>query len=160
MVFNFDNINKELYYIEKKNLVWEKKEYYRKKINEIDNEYNIEHKKTLKWMEKVKIEIQKYKYEKKERAWIHFQMNMFYQSRSEYKKIKNDIDEYLEKELIEEIRLKNLYEKLDKMWKRIKRFKNMIDEYIEEKNMYKEVSELSKIMINNFDINEKNKKNL
>ncbi len=154
-LFNFDILKKEIGEYEK----IEKKEYYRRKIINIENEYTEENRKIMKWLEKIKIEMNKDKYSKKEKAYIHFQLNMFYQERSDFRKKCKEIQFYFEnfdksKDLFN---IKLLYEKIEKSVKKIKRYKENIEEYIEEKCLYKDISEVSKIMIENFDIKNPNK---
>ncbi len=151
LTFDLENIKKEIGNIEKN----AKKEYYYKKFLEIENEYYEIQTSNLKWIEKIKFESIKYKYSNKERTWINFQLNMYYQERTEYKKYKSQIeDNYKNDENNENyIKIRFLYEKIKKTIKKIKRYKEMLNEYIFEKNTFKEVSELSKIMIDNFNLN-------
>ncbi len=149
--FNFEKIKEELGSIEKNG----RKDYYYKKYLDLENEYLKIQYENLKWVEKIKYEIIKYKYSTKERTWINFQLNMYYQERTEYKKYKNQIEELYKKDDEENenyIKIKFLYEKIQKTIKKIKRYKEMLNEYIFEKNTYKEVSELSKLMIDKIDL--------
>ncbi len=152
--FDFEKLSKDL----NKDLDdinrYEKKEYYRRKYYEIDNEYNNNQRKLLKWIEKTRIEMNKSKYSRKEKGWIHFQMNMFYQERSAYKKFKELLDEALIKwEEVEYFRkIKILYEKIEKTIKKIKRYEEMIDEYIENKNTLKDIQELTEKIEKEFDL--------
>ncbi len=121
---------------------------------ERDNEYIEENRKILKWLEKIKLEMIKKKYTIKEQAWIRFQLNMFYQERSNYKKQQKEIEYCFEKWMENGYfhRIFFLDEKIDKIIKRICKYKESIDSYIEEKSIYKEVSELSKSMIDSIDL--------
>ncbi len=144
------DLNKELDDINR----YERMEYYRRKYNDIENEQNLEQRKLLKWMEKTRIEMNKSKYSRKEKGWIHFQMNMFYQERSAYRKFKELIEESFKKWEEEEYyrKIKILYEKIEKTVKRIKRYKEMIDEYIDDKNTLKDIEEITKKIEKEFDL--------
>ena len=144
--FDFESIKKELSNVEKDN----KKQYYFKKYLEVEDKYYQIQKINLNWIDKVKYELIKMKYNKKERAWVNFQLNMYYQERTEYKKYKIQFEGLFkdrDNEKSDILKIKLIYEKMEKTIKKIIRYKEMINEYIEEKNTYKEVSELSKSMI-------------
>lgn len=108
-------------------------ELYQKKMNELDRKFHIFHRDFLKWIVKVKTWMICKDLSKKTKGWIHYHMRMIYMEKSQFVRFSKMFSDAIKEESSNKVRL--LYTKIERIWRRIQFSKGKIDDAREIKNI-------------------------
>ncbi len=115
----------------------EKMEYYKRKFDILEEKYRIFHNQLLKWTFDVKSWMYTKNMNKKQRGWMTYHLRMINMERMLYSKFSKilgkTINEWEKNENY--VKIRPLYTKLERIWKRIEFSKEKIDEVVEMRRM-------------------------
>jgi hypothetical protein len=115
----------------------EKMEYYKRKFDILEEKYRIFHNQLLKWTFDVKSWMYTKNMNKKQRGWMTYHLRMINMERMLYSKFSKILEKtFKEWEKNENyVKIRPLYTKLERIWKRIEFSKEKIDEVVEMRRM-------------------------
>lgn len=108
-------------------------EMYQKKMNELDNNFHEFHRDLLKWTVKVKTWMFMKDLNKKTKGWIQLHMRMIQMEKVQFVRFSKMLSESIKEETTNKVR--PLYNKLERIWRRIQFSKGKIDDAMEVKNI-------------------------
>ena len=108
-------------------------ERYQKKMNELDSKFYIFHKDLLKWIVKVKTWMLCKDLSKKTKGWIQYHMRMIYMEKAQFVRFSKMFSDAIKEESSNKVR--PLYTKIERIWRRIQFSKGKIDDAREIKNI-------------------------
>ena len=104
---------------------------YIKKINELDSKFYDFHKGLLQWIVKVKTWMIMKTLSKKSHGWIQYHMRMIYMENVQFVRFNKMLSEAIKEE--KTFKVRPLYTKIDRIWRRIQFSKDKIDDVMEFK---------------------------
>jgi hypothetical protein len=133
-IFHLGDIGKVL---EREIYKKEKMEYYKRRWDILQEKYRIFHNQLLKWTFDVKSWMHTKNMTKKERGWMNYHIRMINMERVQFTKFSKILEKsFVEWEREENfIKIRPLYTKMDRIWRRIEFSKEKIDEVYEMKRM-------------------------
>lgn len=108
-------------------------ETYQKKMNELDSKFHEFHRELLKWMVKVRTWMLFKDLNKKTKGWIQYHMRMIQMEKVQFVRFFKMLNESIREE--KSYKVRPLYNKLERIWRRIQFSKGKIDDAMEIKNI-------------------------
>ncbi len=115
----------------------EKMEFYKRRYDKLDEKYRIFHNQLLKWTFDIKSWMLTKNMTKKQRGWMTYHLRMINMERMLYNKFSKILEKAIQEWERDEsyVKIRPLYGKLERIWKRIEFSKEKIDEVFEMKKM-------------------------
>ena len=115
----------------------EKMEFYKRRYDILDEKYRIFHNQLLKWTFDVKSWMLTKSMTKKQSGWMNYHLRMINMERMLYNKFSKILEKTIQEWERDEsyVKIRPLYGKLERIWKRIEFSKKKIDEVFEMKKM-------------------------
>ncbi len=133
----------------------ERMEYYKRRFDILEEKHRIFHNQLLKWTFEVKSWMLTKSMTKKQKGWMTYHLRMINMDRLLFSKFSKILGKALNEWEINEnyVKIKSLYEKLERIWRRIEFSKEKIDEVVKMKRM---IDSFEDIQMNENDEKEEN----